>query len=429
MLYLSKVISDIANPVILDYTVKRYNSWELIDDLNSYKPKIVGFTFTAASYLSFKQILKDVSCVKKRNGILTVAGGVHASSLPDYLFKDNPDLDFIISGEGEIPFRNFVNSTSNNFHKIENLFCRDNGIYKGNEFLLRDIEELGWPDRTLINSNRYRLYNNLRRVGSIISSRGCPYKCSYCYHSKEDNRVVRYRSVASLIEEIAEAKNKSGIHQFHFNDDFFTLNINRVKSFCNELLEKTMKISWSCQGRADHGDYEMFKLMKDSGCREVTMGIETISEENMEYIEKKISRKSILTTVRTAQRAGLNVRGNFIIGFPDDTNSSIVENINFAKSLKLARTGFYLLTPYPHSKIWDEALKRNLIDLEHIDWNRFSQFSPFFTYKVEPDKLLRYRNWGNHFTSHNFKQKLYYFLLSEDKIKYIKDCSAYLLVK
>jgi len=368
LLYLGKVIKDIANPVILDYTADKYDPGELIDKLNNYKPKIVGFTFTAASYLTFKQILDDISTVKRKNEFITVAGGVQASSMADYTFRNNPDLDFIIYGEGEIPFRDFVNSKSNQYDKVKNLFSRDKGTpYKGDEYNLVDVEELGWPDRTKVSQTKYRDYKTLGKLGNIFSSRGCPYACSFCYNSLKENRGLRFRSVESLIEEVLEAKNKFDIHDFFILDDFFTIKIERVKSFCSEILSKNIDIRWACQGRADLGDYEMFKLMKDSGCKSIGMGIESIIDRNLNYMGKKTNKEKMIKTIGLAQKAGLQLRGNFIIGFPGESHEEIKTNINFAASLKLHRTAFFMLTPYPHSMIWNEAVERNIIDVDAIN--------------------------------------------------------------
>ncbi len=428
LLYLGKVIKDIANTVILDYTSDKYDPGELIDKLNKYKPKIVGFTFTAASYLSFKQILNDISSVKRKNGLITVAGGVQASSMADYTFRNNPDLDFIIYGEGEIPFRDFVNSKSSQYDKVKNLFSRNEGApFKGDEYNVIDVEELGWPDRTMISQNKYRDYRTLGKIGSIFSSRGCPYACSFCYNSLKENRGLRFRSVESLIDEVVEAKSKFGIHNFYILDDFFTFKTDRVKSFCNELLSRKINIRWACQGRADQGDYEMFKLMKDSGCSTIIVGIESVVERNLNYMGKKTNKDKMVNTILLAQKAGLQIRGNFIIGFPDDSHEDIMTNIDFAASLKLNRTSFYLLTPYPHSMIWNDAVERKIVDVDAIDWNRFNQFSPFFTGKVGTRQLCSYLNWANQHTTNNIQQRIYYYLLSEDKIGYLKDYFSYYL--
>jgi len=428
LLYLGKVIKDIANPVILDYTVNKYDPGELIDSLNHYKPKIIGFTFTAASYLTFQQILNDISSVKKQNGLITVAGGVQASSMPDYIFRDNPELDFIIYGEGEVPFRDFVNSKSSQYDKVKNLFSRGKDTsYKGDEYNLIDVEELGWPDRTMVSQSKYRDYRSLSKIGSIFSSRGCPYACSFCYNSLSENRQLRFRSVESLIEEVLEAKNKFDIHNFYILDDFFTIKPERVKLFCNEILSKEIDIRWACQGRADQGDYEMFKLMKDSGCKSIAMGIESIAEKNLKYIGKNTNKEKMLKTIGLAQKAGIKLRGNFIIGFPGESHEEIMANINFAASLRLYRTAFFILTPFPHSLIWNEAVERKLIDVDNIDWDRFSQFNPFFTDKVGPGELIRYLNWGNQHTANNIMQRFYYYFLSRDKIGFIKDYFSYYL--
>lgn len=426
LLYLCKVIKNVADPVILDYTVRKYNKMELIDILNRLKPKIIAFTFTAASYLSFNKILKDITPVKKKNRIVTIAGGVQAFSMPEYIFRNNPDLDYIAYGEGEIPFKEFVDTVGNKSINIKNIFYRNaDGLYEGDESLLIDIDQLGWPDRSLISQGMYRDYKTLRKLGMILSTRGCPYKCSFCYYSKKKYRRIRYRSVEGLIEEILEAKKIFDIHQFYFLDDFFTFNIERVKSFCDNILKNNIKISWSCQGRADHGSFEMFKLMYDSGCTEIGMGIENIVDDNLNYIGKKTDKDKMIKTINEVKKAGLNIRGNFIIGFPSDSHETIITNIEFAASLKLQRTAFFMLTPYPHSKIWDEAVNHNIINPNHIDWSKFNQLTPFFINQVSSSDLIRYCNWGNQHTSNNIKQKIYHFFVTDDKKKYVKDYLSY----
>jgi anaerobic magnesium-protoporphyrin IX monomethyl ester cyclase len=317
---------------------------------------IVAFSCTTPAFPFCVKIARELK--KHHYGIHTVVGGYHASAVPQNCLVEG--IDQVIVGEGEA---GMVEVVRGNRESI--LFGR-----------IMDFDELPWPDRGLIKSERtiQVAYNdNKKRITSFQSHRGCPFMCKYCAdgyikplwrHAK--GNIMRYRSVSDLLDEIADVAEKYQLDLIKFCDSTWNTNVHWVKEFCGEKIRRGISIPFYPNIHAGRISEEMFQLMAEANCYEIGVGIESGSPKILKRIGKSTTVSSIKQCVGFAKKAGILVRGYFIIGMPDETNEDLQLTEKLAEELELDEYGFSLLCPYPGTQMYD-GNKYGLIDWEHTD--------------------------------------------------------------
>jgi radical SAM superfamily enzyme YgiQ (UPF0313 family) len=241
-----------------------------------------------------------------------------------------------------------------------------------------NLDDLGFPSWDLLKPDQYPLsphgaFMKNFPIAPITVTRGCPFPCTYCAAHLVSGKRIRSRSVQNVLEEIELLYNKYGIREIHIEDDNFTLNKVFVKEFCNELLERNLDISWACPNgiRLDTLDEEMLDLMKKSGLYVVSVGIESGSARILEAMQKRLTKEKIQDKINLINKAGLEVIGFFIIGYPDETREDILETFKFAESLNLKRANYMIFHPYPGTPITRKLIARGELNLNEQDWEKY----------------------------------------------------------
>jgi len=258
--------------------------------------------------------------------------------------------------------------------------------------LIKDIDTLPMPAIEVVFKKGYR-YRNRRmeignRVAPIITSRGCPWNCSFCYKGTFGTSYRR-RSPQNVIKEIIHLKEHYKINDIQFIDDLFAVNKNWLRSFCDELKNNRLKISWKCLGRVDTLDDGVMAMMKSHGCYGIEFGVESGDDEVLKDINKKITLQEVRTAFKQARENGLMTSAYFIYGNRLDTYATILKTMNFAKEIKADFCGFAILLPFPGTNVYemlDENQKKN-----------WSLFGGYYSYKsqisicsLEPQELRYY---------------------------------------
>jgi anaerobic magnesium-protoporphyrin IX monomethyl ester cyclase len=192
-----------------------------------------------------------------------------------------------------------------------------------------------------------------QRTATMISSRGCPYGCSFCSSRLTMGRGYRMHSPEYVVAEIEMLARQYGVDSIVFEDDTFTVNPERAARICDLLLERKLGIQWYCLSRVDRITRPLVEHMQRAGCRMVNFGIESGVQENLDRIGKKITLEDARRAVRTCDEVGLRTQGTFVIGFPFDTPETIRRTLAFARELPLTVAIFFPLTPYPGTACWD----------------------------------------------------------------------------
>ncbi|MEW5896866.1 MAG: radical SAM protein [Nanoarchaeota archaeon] len=358
------------NIKLLDCLKEKYNHQDFEDYIIKEKPDIVGIT---AFTLEMDSALKCAAIVKRIDKkIITIIGGPHVSNFPkEVINKDN--IDFIFRGESEISFYKFIEELKQikNFRNVPNLGYKENGEIKLNDIEFpQNLDELPFPDYQLMKFIDYPKMYFMKNYPSapILTSRGCPFSCTFCSAGKLSGKKFRARSPENIIQEIKLLKDKYHIKEFQIWDDNFTLNRDRAIKFCDLLIKEKIDLEWWCPNglRIETLDEELLKKMKQSGLYALAVGIESGSEKIQKDMKKFLNLNKAKEIVTIANNLGIRTQGFFIIGYPTEDKKDILETIKFAKELPLSRASFSLFQPLVGSEIYTELEKEGkLSDLNH----------------------------------------------------------------
>ncbi len=403
--YLASSLKDMNVEIkILDCLLEKYDYPDFKKYLQNYAPDIIGFTsFT----LEFNSALKMACIAKSLNkDTKIIFGGPHVSNVSENSLK-NREIDFIFRAEAEEGFpmlikelqKSFKKQSAKQLKKIPSL-----GWKRGNKIILNPIkftenlDKLAFPDFSLIKFEKYpKLYIAKKHPSApILTSRGCPFGCTFCTAKQLSGSKWRFRSAENIIKELKLLKDRYHIKEFHIWDDNFTLNKERAKEFCDMLLKEKMNLSWWCPNgvRLETLDKELLIKMKESGCYAIAFGIESGSEKIQIDMKKNINFNHLKEMVNFAYKIGLRTQGFFIIGYPTETREDVLKTIKLAKSLPLMRASISLFQPLFGSEIYDKLRKEGKIpedySIEKCDYSKPSVLPRGFK-NIEEVKSMQQR--------------------------------------
>jgi radical SAM superfamily enzyme YgiQ (UPF0313 family) len=319
----------------------------IIDD---FEPELFGIsvkTFTAGISVHVLKMIKS-----RRPKILTIAGGPHIT-LDGLNFIRENNVDFGIQGEGEYATPELCNVLhgDGDLKNIGGLIYWNDGKLFSNprNNTIADLDNLPFP----FYDNFSSVINNGGRLEEypLLSSRGCPYKCSYCSMPKIMGGKWRYRDPDNVIDELKQAKQKYQCSYFAVVDDNFTLNLKRVEKICDLLISERLGLLWNSQNgiRADRISADIALKMKRSGCRYVWIGIESADEKVFTEINKGEKLTDIRRGIKHLKNAGIHVGGFFITGLPHSTRENDLKSVEFVKENGIDAWWFNFV-PYPHTE-------------------------------------------------------------------------------
>mgnify|MGYP002433276542 CR=1 FL=1 len=333
---------------------------DLEQDLREFKPDYLLINVATPTFKSdlsaltvAKEICPDVVTIAKGAAFLTVAFEVM------YYQKD---LDVILFGEPEETLRELLEGKP--YDKILGIYYRDDlrVKYTGARPFIENLDDLPFPARHLVDNNTYRRPDNNKVQAVIKVSRGCPFHCFFCLATPVSGAKVRRRSAENIIAEIKECVDKYGITNFLFWSDIFNFNREWTLNLCNKIIESGLKITWSSNTRADTMDDEMAAIMYKSGCRLVSIGVESGSQKMLDNIGKKITLDDIRNTVKILKKNKIKIYNYFVIGLPWETEETVEETIKFAIELDSNFISFYTATPLPGTKFFAYAMLNRLAE-------------------------------------------------------------------
>ncbi len=310
----------------------------------------------------------DLDAVKKAKeicpNVVTIAKGAAFLTLADRIIKEHNELDFGILGEAENTLKEILEGKPK--AEILGLYYKENDEVKftGNRPFIEDLDSLPFPARHLVDNNIYRRPDNNKVQATIKVSRGCPFHCFFCLATPVSGAKVRRRSPENIVAEIKECVEKYNIKNFLFWSDIFNIDKDWTMKLCQAIIDSGLKITWSANTRADTADLEMAEMMYKSGCRLVSIGVESGSQYMLEKMGKKITLNDVRRTVKVFKKAKIRIYNYFVIGLPWETEETVEETIKFAIELNSDFISFYTATPLPGSRFYDYALEHNLFDKE-----------------------------------------------------------------
>lgn len=330
---------------------------------------IVGITFDTSRY--YKGI--KYGRMLRAKGAKVVVGGPHATFMAEEILR-NGSADFVVRGEGEYTMLELLNAlkAGSDLGHIRGLsYLYDNQIIHNDDRIYsEDLDNLPFPTRHLLDMDKYRTSKmGVRSITSILTSRGCPYQCSFCASSRLAGTSWRSRSVESIIEEVQLVKDTYGYPAVAFVDDNFTLDPKRVTNICEEILKRGWDIHWWCFTRGDTivKNPEMVSLMYKAGCRSTYIGIESGNQETLDSYKKRISAEISREAISILKKNKIEMTTSFIIGQLNEDKGMVEDTLRFAKSLNPNTVSFSILTPYPGTELF-EQVKDKIIS---FNWRKY----------------------------------------------------------
>jgi anaerobic magnesium-protoporphyrin IX monomethyl ester cyclase len=351
------------DPKLLDCTfLKRDQALKMASDERADVVGIYSMVTMREASLMFARHLRGCSSH-------LIAGGPLPSSDPGSFLDD---FDVVVLGEGEQTICDLLTAYEDgmNLCTIEGIAFREKGEvqFTARRRLEPNLDGLAFPARDLFPNKMY-IDHWRRRFGyaatTVITTRGCPFSCEFC-----SNAVFgvsyRERSPENVIDEIEEALS-FGYDRIHFADDVFTLNNRRMLRLCDEILARRLEFQWECLGRVDSIDRHTAEAMKKAGCDRIFFGIESGDDSILRLMNKNITAKKAGVAVEAARSAGLKTGAFFILGYPGDTDDSVLKTIKFALALPLDYLSFTIAYPLPGTALYERVRGRIKRDWEVKD--------------------------------------------------------------
>lgn len=362
---------------------------ELKNSIHNFNPSLVGVTSMTSSIYNAKDIINEVKAIDKK--IYTVLGGVHASALPLETIREIRGLDFLVFGEGENTALELVKELEgkNNFKNVKGLVFKNKGkiIKNRPRELIKDLSSIPLPARGLLPIGLYNKQHVSRgfsrreiKIVEIMTSRGCPNNCIFCAGHLNYGFRLRFRTYEDIVSEIQECIDKYGVTHVSIEDDTFTLNRELVKRLCAFFKDKNF--SWNCNARVNTVNYEMLKMMSDSGCKKISFGIESGNVEMLKKMKKGISISQAINTIRAAKKAGIRyVECTFMIGAHiDETLDSVRDTEKLIYQLKPDFLALSVMCPFPGTEIYWMMKEKGYLQ-KNPDWSQYTLFGDVKRYE------------------------------------------------
>jgi anaerobic magnesium-protoporphyrin IX monomethyl ester cyclase len=402
--YLGKIAKDNGFKVLIENLNAQYNTKtieDVIEIIKNEKPLVVGVSiFTNYAKDSYELIRK----IKPYCNTI-IAGGPHVSIYPEEALEQGADIAVI--GEAELSFPNLLNAIASGkgLSKVKGIVFKEKGkIKKTPPPQILDLDKLAFADKDVFRKEDYiKIKEEINNFGGILSSRGCPGQCTYCYHSLF-GRGFRYRSAEKIFEEMKYLYEKFGITHINFIDDAFTVNRKRLLDLCNLLVKTHLPIEWVCATRIDFLDKEIIFKMKEAGCVMISLGIESCIPETLIKMKKTGNPewyiKQAEDVLKWCYEAKIRAGVNILTGFPWDNAEDIRKIQRYVKRISpFVTQGFCggILQPLPNTEIYDKYAK------EYGFERWWLHKEPLFKEDYHPFFMLHYHPFWEQLNNNFFK--------------------------
>ena len=388
---------------VYDMEAEKNSPAQLEEKIKEFSPDVVGVQVFSLTILNALDVLRAVKKLNKE--IITVVGGPHLALYPvETISFEN--IDYGIIGEGEITLYELVDAIEKkqqDFSKICGLAYKLGGQVIINEKRqeIENLDEIPLIDRSLLKIERYSSYFTYgKKNTNIATSRGCPYDCIFCCKTSSN---FRPHSVKYVLADIKNCLNLK-IKEIFAVDDTFSLDIERAKEICREIIDQKLDFDWYINTRINTVDDELLCLLKKAGCRQINYGIESGSQKILDGLKKNINVSEAKKRVRATQKAGIKTLCYFMIGLPGETKKELNLTIQFIKETKPSFVRFSVTTLNPGTELYRLGLKKGIIKQDV--WRNFAK---------NPREDFTVPVWTEHFS----REELYGLFISISKKYYL----------
>lgn len=394
---LAAVVEDIAKVSIIDAPAAGYGVKETFDAIKQFNPDLIGITAVTISINNAANLARHIK--EENYPAPIILGGPHITAVPAETLRKFPQFDFAVIGEGEETFRELVArwDSLTNLEEIRGLAFRTNGNVKFSlpRPFIEQLDTLPLPKWDLLPNFPLTYTQSAMRSGrfpstSLITSRGCYGKCIFCDNSVF-GRKIRYHSAEYVIKMIKYLIDRYGIKEISFYDDNFIVFPSRISKICETIINEKLDITWSCDARVDTvKSIDTLKMLKAAGCWEICYGIESGDQRILDEEKKNITLEKVREVVEWTDKAGIHVKGFFMMGHPLETEESLNKTIEFARQLPLTNAHVTFMTPFPGTELHTKAASYGTLA---DSWDRMNMWTPVFIPNgLSESLLLKYKN-------------------------------------
>ncbi|HDP96272.1 MAG TPA: radical SAM protein [Euryarchaeota archaeon] len=386
---------------VIDAFCENLTGQELIERVVEADPNVFGMNCSTHTFLSTIETMKGLK--ERMPDAKLVLGGYHATFAYEKILREYPFIDFILCGEGEHSFPQLLERIEDDTRPsdVDGIAFEEDGEIISRPFkLIEDLDSLPFPARELTDRVEYGYsHQNIKltfgKFTTICTSRGCPYRCTYCSCAELSLRRWRARSAENIVEEMESLYNQ-GYECCVVVDDNFTQNRRRVEEICGQIRKRKIDMQFYCEGRVDVSSYEMLRQMKDAGFNVIYYGVESASQNVLDYYKKNITPEKSRTAIDNARKAGMLVVTSYIVGAPIESREDIKRTIDFIRDSRPHAIQVNILDCLIGTPIWDQLEHDGLVGPE--DWKINHRIFEYMGKHFSEDELTKFKKlaYGAH---------------------------------
>ena len=367
---------------VIDMTVGDVSVDQVVDAVAQAKPRLVGLTVVTSHYSAAREL---VNLLRNRlPEVLFIAGGPHPTARPNDCLTDG-HFDLVAIGEGERTCAALLEvlDRGDDLASVPGL-----AMMNGSEMILTgaalriELDQLPWPKRNKsvagLYKNQFYFDDPEATSYNLITTRGCPYRCTFCGASTVFPGKMRRRSAGNVFAEMEWAYRELGVEYFFFEDSTFVFAESLVNELCRRIIDSGMKVQWGAMGRLNHVNEKLYTLMKQSGCKFLFFGVESGNDGILKTIRKNFTVAEVRKSVAVVKKLGIACNCSFILGLPGETERTLNQTIDLAVGLNPEYVSFSLATPYPDAELWDQCLADGWSPPDWLDYQTSRYRDPIY---------------------------------------------------
>ena len=378
---------------ILDAQLDDLTDEEVANAITEWAPEVVGIT---AFTVQLVDVMKTIAAAQAAESVkYIVLGGPHCNDFPADAFALE-GVDAVVKGEGQWPMKQLLDAldAGSEIRNIPGVIAHaDDEIPVDDVYFSNDLDDYPVLDRSLIEYERY--YDVMGQGGiftTMISSRGCPYRCTFCNTPRHRYRVMSPQRVCDEIQSCIEL----GIKEIYFVDDTFNITNKRVHELCDEIIARGLEFSWTVRFRVKGVDRPLLEKMKAAGCGRIQFGVEQGTEEGLLRLKKDVTSREIEQAFALCREVGIHTVAYFMLGTPvERTRHDVLDTIDYSIRLKPDFVMYNLMTPFPGTTLYDEGLRDGVLD--QAAWDTFMR---------DPNEEFKAQVWDEYFTREELRELL-----------------------
>jgi anaerobic magnesium-protoporphyrin IX monomethyl ester cyclase len=363
---------------VIDCQVHRPTRSQLETELVKRHPDVVGVTSSTLTYNPAVEIVKTAK--EALPNCLTVLGGPHVTVLDEQTLSEMPEADIVVRGEGEQTMLELAELASRtalkNLHEVKGITFRKNGkiVRTEDRDFIQNLDELPHPAYKHFPLSKYKISGKMYLP--IITSRGCPFQCTFCLASKICGKRFRTRSPKKVVDELEWLRDIHGADVVAFYDDTFTFDVKRAYEICDEMKRRKFDLPWDCRTRVDRISPEILSKMRDANCQLIHFGVESGNQKMLNAMKKGTTVEQNARGIQMAKDANISVAISVVVGYTGETADMLKQTFDFIKKTRPDYIYVCQAIPYPGTELYDHL--KELGWKVSTDWNSFDEQSSVF---------------------------------------------------